>query len=167
MQPDEALIARNVTLSNYDFETPVTRKVIAAIPAGKEDYAPDPKSMNALKLAWHIASADVWFLTCVAQGKFARGESPDVPASIKSGADVVAWHEAAFPDALARVKAMSGEELARPLDFFGMFSFPAVWFLSLNQRHVIHHRGQLSAYLRPMGGKVPSIYGPSGDEQIT
>ena len=42
---------------------------------------------------------------------------------------------------------------------------PAVTFLSLNVRHSVHHRGQLSSYLRPMGAKVPGIYGPSGDSQ--
>jgi uncharacterized damage-inducible protein DinB len=47
-----------------------------------------------------------------------------------------------------------------------MFDFPGVDYLSLSLRHSVHHRGQLSAYLRPMGAKVPGIYGPSGDETV-
>ena len=47
-----------------------------------------------------------------------------------------------------------------------MITAPRVTFLSLNLRHLVHHRGQLSAYLRPMGGKVPSIYGGSADEPM-
>jgi uncharacterized damage-inducible protein DinB len=163
MQPSEALVLFQQAMAGDDFETPVTRKVIAAVPAGQENYAPDPKSMNALKLAWHIAAADVWFLKSIADGKFVP-EPNELPAEVNSAADVVAWYDARRPGALARVKAMSGEDLARPLDFLGRFSMPAVTFLSMSLRHIIHHRGQLSAYLRPMGAKVPSIYGPSGDE---
>ncbi|HEY2115189.1 MAG TPA: DinB family protein, partial [Candidatus Angelobacter sp.] len=51
----------------------------------------------------------------------------------------------------------------KPIDFRGMFQMPAVSFLTLSQNHSIHHRGQLSTYLRPMGAKVPSIYGESYD----
>jgi uncharacterized damage-inducible protein DinB len=45
-----------------------------------------------------------------------------------------------------------------------LYNFPAVAYLSIMSRHSIHHRGQLAAYLRPMGGKVPNIYGGSADE---
>jgi uncharacterized damage-inducible protein DinB len=165
MEPKEALTMLNLVLANADQEAPVTRKVIAAVPAGKEDYSPDPKSMNALKLAWHIASSDVFFMNSIADRKFARGEA-GVPAQIKSAADVAAWYDANRPAAVARLKAMSGEDLAKPLDFMGVFTAPAVTILTLGLRHVIHHRGQLSVYLRPMGAKVPSIYGPSGDEPM-
>jgi uncharacterized damage-inducible protein DinB len=165
MEPNEALVVLNMAMADADFEAPTTRKVMAAVPAGKEDYAPDPKSMNALKLAWHIASADVWFMNSIADGKFASGES-GVPAEIKSAAEAAAWYDANRPPAVARVTAMSGEDLAKPLDFMGVFTAPAVTFLTLNLRHLIHHRGQLSAYLRPMGAKVPGIYGPSADEPM-
>jgi uncharacterized damage-inducible protein DinB len=46
---------------------------------------------------------------------------------------------------------------------FGFLQMPAVGFLSLLIRHSAHHRGQLSSYLRAMGGRVPAIYGPSAD----
>lgn len=165
MQPNEAVIVRDQAIANAEYETPVNRKVILAVPPGQEGYAPDPKSMNALKLAWHIASSDLWFLNSVADGRFASG-SGDVPEGIRSAADVVAWYDANRPAAEARVRAMSGEDLARTIDFFGMMQMPAAWYLGLNIRHQVHHRGQLSAYLRPMGAKVPGIYGPSGDEPI-
>ena len=165
MQPDEALIIFNMAMGIADQETPATRKVIAAVPPGKESYTPDPKSMNALKLAWHIASGDIFFMNSIADGKFVPG-SGDMPDTIKSAADVVDWHEAHRPAAVERLKAMSGEDLARPVDFFGFFSAPGVTFLTMNVRHVVHHRGQLSAYLRPMGAKVPGIYGPSADEPM-
>jgi uncharacterized damage-inducible protein DinB len=165
MQPDEAVILRNQAVANAQYETPVNRKVILAVPAGQESYAPDPKSMNALKLAWHIASSDVWFMNSVADGTFAPG-SGEMPEGIKSAADVAAWYDANRPAAEARIRVMSGDDLSKTLDFFGMMQMPAVWYLGLNLFHQVHHRGQLSAYLRPMGAKVPGIYGPSGDEPI-
>jgi uncharacterized damage-inducible protein DinB len=58
---------------------------------------------------------------------------------------------------------MSGEEAARIVEF-GPFKLPALSYVTFAVNHSIHHRGQLSAYLRPMGAKVPSIYGPSADE---
>ena len=64
---------------------------------------------------------------------------------------------------LQRVKERTGEELARDIELFGVYKMPAVGYLSMALRHSIHHRGQLTAYTRAMGGKVPAIYGPSAD----
>ncbi|MBM3749564.1 MAG: hypothetical protein FJW21_00075 [Acidimicrobiia bacterium] len=61
--------------------------------------------------------------------------------------------------------AASPDDLTRIVDFFGMMQMPAVSHFSLTNNHSIHHRGQLSAYLRAMGSKVPDIYGSSGDSQ--
>ncbi len=66
-----------------------------------------------------------------------------------------------------KVKALSGEHLAKEISLMGVFNMQAIDFLSLMVRHSIHHRGQLSAYLRAMGGKVPQIYGPSADEPMS
>ena len=59
--------------------------------------------------------------------------------------------------------ALPAEALVKVIDFRGVFKLPAVNFLEFGMRHSIHHRGQLSMYLRPMGAKVPSIYGESYD----
>jgi len=59
----------------------------------------------------------------------------------------------------------AGEQLAKEIDMFGMIQAPAVGFLAMAVKHSVHHRGQLSTYLRPMGGSVPGIYGPSADTQ--
>ena len=60
---------------------------------------------------------------------------------------------------------MSGEQLVGSIDLLGMIQMPALNFLSMAVKHSVHHRGQLSSYLRAMGGKVPGIYGPSADTQ--
>jgi uncharacterized damage-inducible protein DinB len=59
---------------------------------------------------------------------------------------------------------LPGDQLAREMSMMGVLTKPAVIFLSFLIRHTVHHRGQLSTYLRPMGAKVPSIYGGSADE---
>jgi uncharacterized damage-inducible protein DinB len=60
---------------------------------------------------------------------------------------------------------MSAEQLSTPVQFF-TFNFPAAFYLAFMNNHSIHHRGELATYLRPMGSKVPSIYGGSYDEPI-
>jgi len=149
-------------LSQYEQEMETTKKVLAAVPAGREAWAPDPRSTPALKLAWHIASAEKWFLDSIAQGRFEAGDS-SMPAGIRTGADVAAWYAENLPPSLARLKELPGEAFTREVDFLGMGRASGLFFLALGLKHSIHHRGQLSAYIRPMGGKVPGIYGPSGD----
>jgi uncharacterized damage-inducible protein DinB len=166
MTPEQATFLCEVYLSQIKHESKTTRRVIEAVPCDKGAYTPDPKSMEALKLAWHIVSADCFFLGGVAKGAFARGGG-DMPESIKDCSDVIKFYDENLPGAIAAVQAMSGEALVKNVDFFGMFNLPGVDYLSLSIRHSVHHRGQLSAYLRPMGAKVPGIYGPSGDEPIT
>ena len=82
-----------------------------------------------------------------------------------SPADAVARYKEKVPAALDRVRAMSGEKLSEVLDMFGVIKAPAINFLALTIKHSVHHRGQLSTYLRSMGGKIPGIYGPSADTQ--
>ena len=64
---------------------------------------------------------------------------------------------------MTRLETTTGADLLRLVDFYGLRTFPAIILLQLILNHTIHHRGQLSTYLRPMGAKVPSIYGPSYD----
>ena len=138
--------------------------MIGAIPDAGLTYTPDPKSMTALDLAWHAASSEWFFLNSVCEGQFSPGESKR-PDNIRNAQDVLSWYEKNIPPALERAKALSGQQLAKPVDFFCMMQAPAVWYLTLMVKHGAHHRGQLSTYLRPAGAKVPSIYGPSADSK--
>lgn len=160
---DEAKLIAGYTLANYERERNTTKSVIASIPCGQEGYQPHEKCMSALKLAFHIASSEKFFLDGVTNGKFAGGG--EMPESIKSAADVLAWYDSNVPPSIDAVKALSGEGISQTIDFFGMMQAQAVAYLTLMVNHSVHHRGQLSAYLRPMGAKVPGIYGPSGDSE--
>ena len=67
-------------------------------------------------------------------------------------------------DGIEKLSAFTPDEAARMLDFYGFLKTNAAGIVTFAVGHSIHHRGQLSSYIRPMGGKVPSIYGPSADE---
>jgi uncharacterized damage-inducible protein DinB len=164
MTPENAAYLLNFLLPTIENESQITRKVIGAILETKRDYKPDPNSRTALELAWHIAASDIWFLDGICNGQFNPGS--DMPAEIKSVANVLAWYDKNFPAGLARLKALPAEKLAQVTDFLGFMKIPAVGYLMLLNNHAIHHRGQLATYLRPMGSKVPSIYGGSFDEPM-
>lgn len=163
LQPDQAtLLLNTVFLPSLTREHPCTKKVIEAIPNNKGDYRPDPNAKTALELAWHIAVSERRFLEAIANGGFNFDPIPR-PESVKTGADIARWYEESYQNVIARVQKMSGEQLLKIVDFRGMMQMPAVLYFSLAINHSVHHRGQLSTYLRPMGGKVPAIYGESYD----
>ena len=72
---EQAKVVADTMLGDFDNEVAATKRVIGAIPAGKESYAPDPKNMTAIDLAWHIARAEPFFLNSMCDGQFVRGDS--------------------------------------------------------------------------------------------
>jgi uncharacterized damage-inducible protein DinB len=161
---DFALAFRETLLHGLAEEMKITRKVLAAIPDDKSGYRPEPKARTAADLAWHLASEDVILLEQIVEGSFHFPDTRYDGERPKTHVEMAAWYEKKFAAALDKVRAMSPQKLTAPIDFLGMFQWPAFLYLVLANNHSIHHRGQLSTYLRPMGAKVPSIYGPSADE---
>ena len=158
MTPETAKALLEFLLPQLQQESATTRKVLAAVPSQRCDYKPSELCMSGLDLAGHIAAAEVFFLSGVVNGAF-EWKQPE----FKTPAEVVAFYDANVPALVAKVGAMPADKLAQTVTF-SIWTDPAVTFLNLGLKHGIHHRGQLSSYLRPMGGKVPSIYGPSADE---
>ena len=159
--PEFVLGLRAVMLGGFKNDVEITKKVIAAIPDAKSDYRPDPKARTAKELAWHLANTDVQFLDGIADLKF-KMENPEHKP--ETTAEVVAWYDENVERGITRVEAMTAEQLLTPVNFFGVFNMPSVFYLGFLNNHSIHHRGELATYLRPMGSKVPSIYGGSYDE---
>lgn len=162
LTPDFIFAYRELILSTIVAESKTTRKVIAAVPEVSKDYRPDRLSRTARELAWHIVYEDVTFLNKIADMKIDMIDSPPPPATL---AEVLHWHETNFPPALQRVRELTPQQLVTPVPFFGFMTEPLFKYLIIVNNHSIHHRGQLAAYIRPSGGKVPSIYGPSADEK--
>jgi uncharacterized damage-inducible protein DinB len=169
MTPEQATFLAEQLASLMELEIPATKKVLAAVSDGKRDYRPDGKSRTAWELAVHLATADVWFLDSILNGAFVWDTEglKALEAQFQSASDIVRFYERELPARLQAVRAAPGSDLVRTVDFFGMFQWPAVKFLGFANNHSVHHRGQLAAYLRAMGSKVPAIYGASADEPMT
>jgi uncharacterized damage-inducible protein DinB len=153
-------------LKYWEKEGPATRKVIGRIPEDRSDYRADPKARTARELAWLIVREEAALVDGLEKGTFEWVEVP-APASM---AEIVAQYDRQRDALSKRMQAIAEPRWneALPFLFEGKevmreTGYDMAWGFLLDQ---IHHRGQLSTYLRPMGAKVPSIYGPSADESM-
>jgi uncharacterized damage-inducible protein DinB len=151
-----------IMLDRVAQELEITKRVFSAIPDDKAEYRPDPHARSAWELAWHIAQTDVHFLDGIADMKLSL-EIPYVEKEPKTIAELIEWYDKNLKRAAARVRALTPEQMLTPINFLGAFNFPAVVYIGFFNNHRVHHRGALSTYLRPMGSKVPCIYGASYD----
>jgi uncharacterized damage-inducible protein DinB len=163
MDSKEVKAVANFLIADYENEMKTTLNVLAAVPNGHLDYQPAAKSKTGLGLVRHITLEDEWILNCIANGAFTNPPDDSDACGIMTPADATARYKEKVPAALGRVRAMSGEQLSKSIDLLGLIQMPGINFLAMAVKHSVHHRGQLSSYLRPMGGKVPSIYGPTAD----
>ena len=139
-----------------------TRRVIEAIPIDKGDHRPNDIVRSALDLGWHIVGAEHRFMQAVINGVFDFSNNAR-PEALSNSAEIAQWYGDTFAKDADRIASLTADPLLKVIDFRGLFQWPAVTFLQTGMVHSIHHRGQLSTYLRPMGAKVPAIYGESYD----
>ncbi|MDQ2712456.1 MAG: DinB family protein [Acidobacteriota bacterium] len=166
LQPDQAhFLLHGVYLPGLKNEHRITKSIFEAIPFDKGDYRPDEVSRSALDLAWHIASTEMRFMEAVVAGEFDFSPRP-LPDSLQNSRDLTAWYHDNFESSFDKLTKLSNDQLLKIADFRGMFQLPVVMYLNFMLNHSIHHRGQLSMYLRPMGAKVPAIYGESYDSAM-
>jgi len=162
MTPEQAAFLLQYQLPSIKNEHRTTHGVISAIPTSNADYRPDPHSKTALELAWHMAAAENTFYRSIAAGAFDFTPTPR-PDHTHTAAGIAQWYDETFAKNFEALTKLTGEQAAKVLDFRGMFQLPAVAFIDFSLRHITHHRGQVSTYIRAMGGKVPAIYGESFD----
>jgi uncharacterized damage-inducible protein DinB len=167
MTPEQAKAAAEMLTTVWEGEFPATCAVLAAVKDDNRDYKPDPKSRTAWQLATHLAQADIWFMDSVINGAFEwnQDEVAKTEAQFKSVSDIVNFYKKTFPEKLKQLRGLPGDKLTPTISFFGNFNWPAVQYIGFANNHSMHHRGQLAAYLRAMGSKVPNIYGPSADDK--
>ena len=165
--PDHSRAVADAMIALWHMETPATVRVLSAVPDETRDYRPDAKSRSAWELAVHIATADLWFIESIERGvfNFDPEAAKQVEGEFRSVADIVAFYEARIPAAIESLRKLSDEQMGEELDFFGMMQMSRAVWIGFSNNHRVHHRGQLSAYLRSLGAKVPDIYGPSGDAE--
>ena len=168
MNPEHAKAAADLVATMWESEFRATCQVLAAVKDDARDYRPDPKSRTAWDLATHLATADIWFIESIANGAFVWNPEAAKAASsrFENVSALVEFYKKTFPEKLAALRAVPAEKMAEVLDFFGIMKMPRAQFVAFANNHSIHHRGQLAAYLRAMGSKVPDIYGPSADAEV-
>ena len=139
-------------------ESETTHKVLERIPEGS-DYRPDPKSRTAHEIAWQIVCEEKMIIEALENGK-AEWAPPPVPKTMK---EVLHAYDEQSSMMSERWSALTSDQWDGSLEFFGSErpASPMAWSFLFD---IIHHRGQITTYLRPMGSTVPQVYGPSGDE---
>jgi len=159
-------------LPEYDHELGTTRRVLERVPEHEFGWKPHDKSMTLGQLAGHVASIP-YYLSATMAAAFYDFAVPDP----QRGTDKPESREALLREFDQKVKAAraalanaSDAEMMAPWSLKSgdqtIFTLPRVTAIrSFVMNHLIHHRGQLSVYLRLKDVPVPSIYGPSADEQ--
>jgi uncharacterized damage-inducible protein DinB len=139
-------------------ESKTTRNVLARIPEGS-DYRPDKKSRTAKEIAWQIVCEERMIIDALESGKV-EWAPPPMPSTMK---EVLDAYETQSADMARRWAALPEARWHGTLDFFGgqRPASPMAWSFLFD---IVHHRGQITTYLRPMGSTVPQVYGPSADE---
>jgi uncharacterized damage-inducible protein DinB len=162
ISPEQATFLLQYMLPIVKNEHRTTRAVIEAIPQANADYRPDPSSKTAMELAWHVVAAEHRFYNGIIAGAFDFAPIHR-PENVRTAAEIGGWYGDSFAKSFEQLAKLSGEQLVKSIDFRGAFQHPAIAYVNFSLHHTIHHRGQLSTYLRAMGGKVPAIYGESYD----
>ena len=155
-------------LPEFDSEMATTRRVIERLKEDKYDWAPHEKSMKAGRLASHIAEMTVWGTLSISQDSLdlAGGHQP---FSAGSCSELLATFDKNVAQCRKAIEGAGDETLMKPWSLLNegkaIMTLPRISVIrSFVLNHIIHHRGQLSVYLRLTDTPVPSIYGPSADE---
>lgn len=164
MTPQEAQGLAMYLCQHLEMERQITRKILAALPEDQLDFKLGVKGRTAAELAWHLVQSERGFAQGIAELSF-DGWTPDgqAPATVT---EIVAAYDRDVTPLVDKLKSMTGEQLATPVSFMGMAPLPVVFYIGWIAHHTIHHRAQLSTYLRAMNAHVPAIYGGSADEPM-
>jgi len=156
-------------LAELHHEAAVTRKMLERVPFDRITWQPHEKSMTLLRLSQHIASLPIWIERTVSPDEFDLASITYNPPVPKNVADLIDEYNKNIKLAEEVLSKCSNEDLMKmwtlkrgDITFFTMPKTAAVRNLALN--HLVHHRGQLSVYLRLLDVPVPGAYGPSADD---
>jgi uncharacterized damage-inducible protein DinB len=142
----------------WENEAKTTSKVLERIPENS-DYRPDPRSRTARQIAWQIVCEEKMIIEALENGSAEWAPAP-TPETMQQ---LCEEYDRQSADIIGRLAALPAARWAGTLEFFGSQrpAAPMAWSFLFD---IVHHRGQITTYLRPMGSTVPRIYGPSADE---
>ena len=159
---------RDALLADYDHEMGTTRRLLERLPDDQLAWKPHDRSMSLGGLATHLSRIAEWAGTILNEPSFDLADTPPTAAEQTSRDGILAAFDATRARTRAWMDKTDGEYNALwtlKRDGQQLFSVPRVSaFRNFVLHHIIHHRGQLSVYLRLTGVPVPAIYGPSADE---
>jgi uncharacterized damage-inducible protein DinB len=159
-------------LPEFDREMGVTRRLLDRIPDGQFAWKPHERSMTLGRLAEHLAELPTWAkVTIEESGTDMATDRPDGYVSPATRVAVLQMFDASVAAARATLSGRSDAELMAPWTLRAqgkeLFTMPKVTVLrGFVMNHLIHHRGQMSVYLRLHNIAIPSMYGPSADEPM-
>ena len=156
-------------IAELENEAKVTRKILERVPADKFDWKPHEKSMTMSRLATHVAEMHGWTNSTVEQPELDFAKMDYKPFEPRTTEDLVEHFEKCFSGAIDSLKKASDEIWSEPWSLKNgetvYFTMPKIVVMrSMVLNHIVHHRGQLSVYLRLNDIPVPAMYGPSADE---
>lgn len=148
-----------------------TRKMLERIPGEQFQWQPHEKSMPLVSLASHIVEMLTWTSVTINDDELDFATSDFTPKEYADASELVADFDRNIFAALDALNSVSDETMMQKWRLRNgekiLFEMPkAAVMRSMVMNHIIHHRGQLAVYLRLLDVSVPSIYGPSADEQI-
>lgn len=157
-------------LMEFDREASTTRKILERVPEARLDWAPHPKSMTLGKLATHLATLPGWIASSLlADGYDVSSATSAVPTTPSTTAELVKKFADGVTGAKEAMNRLDDEKAVGDwtLSRHGkaLFTVPRISFVrNMLLNHSIHHRGQMSVYLRLLDVPLPPIYGPTADE---
>ena len=162
----------NSLLPEFDREMGLTRRALERVPDGQFDFRPHPTSVTLGRLAEHLTEMPMWAAKTLDQTELdASTQRPADYQPPATRAAVLAQFDASYKTARNHLVNKTDAEFAAPWTLKNggkeVFTAPkAMVMRNFVLNHMIHHRAQLTVYFRMLGVPVPSIYGPSGDEQM-
>ena len=157
-------------LPEFDHETKITRKTLAAVPEDKPDYRPHPKSMTLSRLAGHVAEVPMWLMATISNDALDLAAGQYQPVVMTSREALLKVWDEGVAAARATLEKASDEDLMKSWSLKSgdmvHFTLPKIAVIRANvMNHLIHHRAQLGVYLRLLDVPVPAVYGPSADDK--
>ncbi len=159
-------------LPEFDREMGLTRRLLQRLPDGQFAWKPHEKSMTLGRLAEHLTEMPMWCMVAIVQqGVDAASGHPDGYRSPATRDEILALFDKNVTDGRATLIGRTDAELMAPwtLRMAGreLFTMPKAAVLrNFVMNHLVHHRGQMSVYLRMHNVPIPSMYGPSADEPL-
>ena len=169
-QKEQVMTLGQILMAELKHEAISTRKMLERIPADKLAWKPHEKSMSLEHLAGHIVNMFSWTNVTLKQDELDFAKSDYKPKSYAEASELVADLDKNIEDAVETLSGISNEEMAQTWTMRNgeqiYFTMPkAAVMRTFVMNHIIHHRGQLSVYLRLLDVPLPSVYGPTADEQ--